>query len=834
MKAKEAGDLIPFDDVNEKYCISSFGDVVFAVEIKMKEVYTMASSKDPDQVEKVDLVYHDWKKTLSMLPEGTIVQKISRFYTLPHQKNMSDGCKTKRWNENMFEKRDVMFEKTYIVVSYQYKNQKGPKSKSTLLSRVERFEGIQYIEQYIQYFEAFVGSLKTSCDSVSELTGWETLDLFCEIWNQGSRGEFLEDVDIKRHGIAVGSKNVSVLTSRKLPMSFNGFTAQNRKIVESEKLGMNRTNYREDVSLPTSYLFPLGMGLPVDHTLVETIKIENREEVETRLDSEYKRLNFLVGLKSRDAVRKRETIDDVKDYKSTHEYRYASWGVTVLLTDSDEEKLSRLTNLVVDIGQKQLGMVLAAENYGSWNQFYAALPGCARLNKTLRLGFIEVYAYMTHLETFKSGNSKGIILVDLFGRPFVFDFWDELNKYCQSRNGVLFAPTGGGKSFLINHILDQCYWNGDLIFLIDVGGSYRRITALNNGVYIDSKNIENLQFNPFKDCFYQDGQYYPELDESGKKDALYLDFMASLICSCWYGTSGEDISKETYGGVRITINGYFKYVNELLKVGQSDVDVNFDSYYNYVIADYKESDGSYRKFIDIDSFIMLLRPYSTEGEYGFLLNAKESINIDNRWIAFDLFGILTSPRLTSPVLLIVMQMFQKIMDKWYGTNARMFIDEAVDFLQGGFFADYIGGLYRKIRKMGGQIFIITQSIDFLDKLDPLLRSSILGNSEIKLLLNHAKASASFEKLQKDLSLSNSEMELLRNQTAKEGSNYKIGFLKFGDMPGFLFRHEVSPETFSLYQTNAKDIQLIDDLIKSTGSIEGAVVSFVESKNEKND
>lgn len=825
MNVKEASDLLPFDDVNDQYCVSCYGDVVFAMEVEMREVYTMAAGKE-GEIGEVELFYHEWKKTLSMLPEGTVVQKINRFYTLPHERNISNGNRTKRWNEDMFIKREVMFDKTYIVVSFQFKKSLSKKRSGSLLSRIEKFEGIQFIQDYLQQFEAFSESLKSSCKSLRVLSGWETLELFCETWNQGDQGEYLNDIEVKDKGLTVGGKNVSVLTSRKLPMSLNAFTSQNRKIVESEKLGLNNTNYREDNSLPTSFLFPIGMGLPVDHILVETIKIESRDEIETNLDKEHQRLNFLVGLKSADAIRKRRIIDDVKLDKTEYDYKYASWGVTVLLSHESEEDLVRLSNLVVDVAQKQLGIVMAIENYGSWKQFYSALPGCGRLSETLRLGFIEVFAYMTHVESFKKGNSRGMVIVDLFGRPYLFDDWDEKNRYCEARNAVVFAPTGQGKSFFINHKLDQAYWNGDFIFLIDVGGSYKRITTLNNGVYIDSKELNSLKFNPFLDCYRQDGMFYPELDETGKKDAIYLDYMASLISSCWYGASGEEVSKETYGAIAITVKGYFKYANE-----QKIEAVNFDSYYQYVLNDYKNNEGAYRKFIDIDSFEMLLRPFSSEGEYSFLLNAEETVDINNRWITFDLVGITNNKRLTSPVLLIVMQMFQRIMNKWYGTNARMFIEEAVDFLQGGFFADYIGGLYRKIRKMGGQVCIVTQSIEFLDKLDPLVKSSILGNTEIKILLNHAKVSHLFEKMQKELSLSNSEMELLKNQTVKGDSKYRLGFMKFGSMPGFLFRHEVSPETFALYQTNAKDIKRIDELIESVGNIEGAVKSFVESNNE---
>lgn len=818
MKEKEASDLLPFDDVNEKYCVSAFGDIVFGVKIETKEVYTLGSSSDSEKIESVDLLYHDWKKTLSMLPEGTIVQKIVQLRTLPHTRNDSNGCVTKRWNEDMFIKREVMFEDTYLIVSYQYSKKNTKQGSKSIFSRIGSFEGLQFADHYVQQFESFVESLKTSCNSVNVLSGWNILELFCDTWNGGQFGEFLQDVNNDQKYFKVGGNFRSVLTSRKLPSSFVAFTEMNRKIVESDRLGINNTNYREDVSLATSFLFPIGMGLPVDHTLIETIRIEDKDEVEMNLGKEHQRLNFLVGLKSADAIKKRQVIDEVKQYRVDNEYKYASWGVTVILQDESEETLKKLSNLVSDIAQKQLGIVMAVENYGAWKNFYAALPGCGRLNQTLRLGFLEVYSYMTHIESFKKGNSNGIVLVDLFGRPFVFDFWDEKNKYCEARNGMVFAPTGQGKSFLINHILDQCYWNGDVIFLIDVGASYSRITELNNGEYIDSKKLDNLKFNPFMTCYRQDGVYYPELNSNGEKDAEWLNEIATLILYSW--KSPNLVAMEHLNTIKGRIVDYFKYVND-----NKIKEVNFDGFYHYVLS-LRGEDKPWSSYLDFNSFEISMKCFTLDGEYGFLFNAERIVDINNRWITFDLQGILTNKTLATPVLMIVMSMFTRTIKKWKGTNCRIFIDEAIDFLVEGMFADYIGQLYRKIRKEGGQVMIITQSVDFLDVMEDMQRSSIMSNSSVKILLNHSKVPHLYDKIQKYLGLSNSEMNLVRNMSQKGDSTYRIGFIKFGSMPGFLFRHEVSPETFSLYQTNAKDIEKINRLIEVAG-IEGAAKSFVE-------
>jgi type IV secretory pathway VirB4 component len=299
--------------------------------------------------------------------------------------------------------------------------------------------------------------------------------------------------------------------------------------------------------------------------------------------------------------------------------------------------------------------------------------------------------------------------------------------------------------------------------------------------------------------------------------------MATLLMSCY----GKDESKGVLGSVDVlkrSIKQYFDLINN------QGIEVNFNTYYEFLEKSFFPNNKDFDAFLNYQEFLLIMEKYKSSGQFGFLLNNDESFNLKSRWITFDLVGVVSNEDLASPTLLMVMYLFEKMKAIHYGNNVRMFIEEAVDFLQGGVFSDYIGGLYRKIRKYGGQVFIVTQSINFLDKLDPLVKDSIQENSEIKILLNHAKVSYLYDKLEKNLSLSKSEVELIKNQTPLEDSKYRIGFMKFGSMPGFLFRHEVSPETYSLYQTNADEIKKIDSLIEEMGSISGAVNTYVEQLN----
>lgn len=825
---ENAADLVPIDYIGEDYFISSYGYCVFGLKLDMKEAFTMADIDKEDS--EVKNFYHGYKNALLKLEEGVIITKYLDVYTLKYRPDPSKTPlenKTRIWNDNKFRGREVVFSDNYILVSIPYKRMKN-KNIGPLLSRISKFEGIQNIESYRNAFESFLFNMSNLCDNVQQLTGNEMLELYTKVWNLGATKSTLDPIQIEPTNLVVGNKYCSVLTSTKLPTYFEAFSAkQNRGVVASKDVG-NKTEYKADVSLPNSFLFPIGIGFPVNHILVETIKIEDSDIIETKLGKEKSELNFLIGLNDNSAIKKARVIDEFRKDKSEYGYKYASWGLNCILYSENKDKLQEYVNTVNNKGTKELGLSLVSHNSNLFRTFYASLPGASSTNEYMRLSYLEVVSYMTHIESFKKGNSDGVILVDMFGKPYVFDFWDENNDWLQARNGVLFAPTGEGKSFLINHLLDQSYWNGDAVFLIDVGASYKRITEINGGIYIDSKNPENLKFNPFLDCYQSDdGLYHPNIDQYGEKDTMFIDFISTVLVACFGGMS--ESQKGSTDIIKKSIVAYYKYVNENIKANK-EVKVCFDSYYIFLQDVFFLNNPSYTEFINKNEFLLVMDKFKSEGEYGYLLNNETTFNLNARWVTFDLVGIEGNEDLSSPTLLIVMNMFEKMKKLHYGKRVRMFIDEAVDFLQGGIFSDYIGGLYRKIRKHGGQVFIITQSIEFLDNLDPLVKASILGNSKIKIILNHGSESNLLNKMQQDLDLSDSEVELLKNQQAEDKS-YRIGFMKFGSMKGFLFRHEVSDETYAIYQTNAKEIKMIDELIANRGSIDSAVHTFVENKNK---
>jgi len=92
-------------------------------------------------------------------------------------------------------------------------------------------------------------------------------------------------------------------------------------------------------------------------------------------------------------------------------------------------------------------------------------------------------------------DTKGHIYNDRFGTPVKINLWDY--PTLNNKNRIVIGPSGSGKSFWLNNYILQSYELGRDIMIIDIGGSYRSMIALNGGKYFDSTEQKKFAFNPF-------------------------------------------------------------------------------------------------------------------------------------------------------------------------------------------------------------------------------------------------------------------------------------------------------------------------------------------------
>ena len=140
--------------------------------------------------------------------------------------------------------------------------------------------------------------------------------------------------------------------------------------------------------------------------------------------------------------------------------------------------------------------------------------------------------------------------------------------------------------------------------------------------------------------------------------------------------------------------------------------------------------------------------------------------------------------------------------------------------------DFIAYLYRTFRKKEGEVLLAAQDCKFIDSCPSSIRDSILINSATKILLDHSNAQDSYNDLQRVLSITDDEIEMLNS--LQKGQNYREFYIKLGKKSG-VFRTEVSPIANVAFDSRVSTVVALQELFKVCGSTQGAINQYLENQ-----
>ena len=265
----------------------------------------------------------------------------------------------------------------------------------------------------------------------------------------------------------------------------------------------------------------------------------------------------------------------------------------------------------------------------------------------------------------------GIKMADrVSGIPIHLDISDYPMKkgWISNRNRVVIGPSGGGKSFILNHICRQYYEQGAHIVIVDTGNSYQGLCSLirqktkgRDGIYFSYQEDAPVAFNPF---FVEDGVYDVEKRESLK----------ALLLTLWKRESEEPTRAE-----EVALSNAVNLYLSQLKTGTA-VTPSFNTFYEFVATDYRrllEKKRVREKDFDIENFLNVLEPYYRGGEYDYLLNSDKQLDLlDKRFIVFELDNISENKVLYPVITLIIMETFLTKMRRLKGIRKVLLLEEA--------------------------------------------------------------------------------------------------------------------------------------------------------------
>jgi conjugation system TraG family ATPase len=172
----------------------------------------------------------------------------------------------------------------------------------------------------------------------------------------------------------------------------------------------------------------------------------------------------------------------------------------------------------------------------------------------------------------------------------------------------------------------------------------------------------------------------------------------------------------------------------------------FDTFYDFLrdsFVEVLEKDKVKEKDFDVNNFLYVLRPYYKGGEFDYLLNSTENLELlTERFIVFELDNIKDHPILFPVVTIIIMEVFISKMRKLKGIRKMILIEEAWKAIAKEGMAEYIKYLFKTVRKFFGEAIVVTQEVEDIIS-SPVVKQAIINNSDCKILLDQSNEPSDF-------------------------------------------------------------------------------------------
>ncbi|HEU5053385.1 MAG TPA: TraG family conjugative transposon ATPase [Hanamia sp.] len=807
-------ELLPIMGVEHDAILSKQGDITIAFRAVLPELFTM-SDKD------YEAFHQAWIKAIKVLPRFSVFHKQDWFI---NSKYDAEFLKAQSFlslsSERFFNERPYLDHECYIFLT---RKPDSRKSSSSLFSNLLRRsivpvqllkEGL--LQDFLDAAGQFAKILEDSGFIQLERIKGEKLasqrneigliEQYCCL--SKSNDCAIKDITFKDR-IMVGSDCVQVYTladAGDLP-SLCGSR------IDYDRYSTDKTKFS------VGFASPLGQLLSCNHIYNQYVFVDDAHRTIQKLESKKLRLQSLSAYSRENSISRDATNDFLNEAISQQRLPIKA-HFNVMVWSEEKGTLKELKNLVSS-ALAQMDAVPKQEVTGAPQIFWAGLPGNEGdfpMNDSFD-SFAEQACCFFNLESnYRSSISPvGIRLGDrLSGRPVHVDISDEpmLNGICTNRNKFILGPSGSGKSFFTNHMVRSYYEQGTHVVLVDVGHSYKGLCELVEGYYFTYDEHNPIRFNPFY------------LGEGDTLDTEKKESIKTLLLALWK-KDNEEFNRSEYVALSNALSLYFDKLKE-----DQTIFPCFDTFYEFLKVDFVrvlQTENVKDKDFDVSNFLYVLRPYYKGGEFDYLLNATENLDLlQQRFIVFELDNIKDHPILFPVVTIIIMEVFISKMRKLKGIRKMILIEEAWKAIAREGMAEYIKYLFKTVRKFFGEAIVVTQEVEEIIS-SPVVKQAIINNSDCKILLDQSKYQNQFDQVQELLGLTDKEKALVLsvNKSNDPTKKYKEVFISLGGMLSRVYRTEVSIEEYLTYTTEESEKVKVMQYAKKYGSMKQGIKVLAE-------
>jgi len=812
----------------ENNCIlSKDADMTACFEVHLPELFTVASPE-------YEAIHSAWHKAIKTLPDFTVVHKQDWYIRENYDPEMDkdDQSFLARSYQRHFNERPFLNHYCYLFLTKTTKERMRMQSNFSSLCKgalipkeIRDKETVHRFMEAVAQFERIIndcGFIKISRMSEEDIIGCEGKQGLLEQYLTLSKetGTPLQDIALGSEEVRVGNKRLCLHTlsdTDDLPSSVSADTRY-------EKLSTDRSDCR------LSFAAPVGLLLSCNHIYNQYLFLDNSEENLQKFEKSARNMHSLARYSRANQINK-EWIE--RYLNEAHSFGLSSVRAhfNIMAWSDAPSELKQLKN---DCGSA-LALMECKPRHNTIDTaalYWAGMPGNSGdfPSEESFYTFIEpALCFFTQETNYHNSTSPfGIKMADrLTGKPIHLDISDLPMKrgIITNRNKFILGPSGSGKSFFTNHMVRQYYEQGAHVLLVDTGNSYQGLCELikgktkgEDGVYFTYTEDNPIAFNPF---YTDDGIFDIEKRESIK----------TLILTLWK-RDDEPPTRSEEVALSNAVSGYIE------KIKLEDTYPSFNGFYEYVQVDYRKilmKKQVREKDFDIANFLNVLEPYYKGGEYDYLLNSDKQLDLlSKRFIVFEIDAIKDHKILFPIVTIIIMEVFINKMRRLKGVRKLILIEEAWKAIAKEGMANYIKYLFKTVRKFFGEAIVVTQEVDDIIQ-SPIVKESIINNSDCKILLDQRKYMNKFDDIQAMLGLTDKEKAqvLSINMNNDPSRLYKEVWIGLGGTHSAVYATEVSLEEYYAYTTEETEkMEVMQRASGLGGNVELAIKQIAIRRREQ--
>lgn len=386
--------------------------------------------------------------------------------------------------------------------------------------------------------------------------------------------------------------------------------------------------------------------------------------------------------------------------------------------------------------------------------------------------------------TYRGTRTPAQLYLNRRGETVSFDFFDSDT----APHGIIAGVTGAGKSYFTNDLIMQNMRLGAQFFILDKGGSYKKIARLNKGQYVNIEPNNPICINPFL-----------EAELTNERQSFLILLLSEMASG---GEERERLTREEKAFIQKGIVAAYESHTGNKEITLSEV------------AERIGEKGEKAK-----SVATRLTNFLSGGPYGGFFDGQNQFNLKSEFTVFEL-GALSSYKDLQVVMLmnIMYQLTNRVSSpKLKAKRKYLLIDEAWSLLNTQNTAEFLEGAFRTFRKYGTSAIAITQQTQ--DFTRTTAGEAIRANAPNRIFLKQSPEVVT--KMKKDLDLTDRDIKVLKTLDTIKGKFSEV--LIKTDKGGGVIRLVADPINYWLFTTDPRDEKYLNKKIEEcNGNIEKAI------------